>query len=100
MLRDRRRCFVLIRPPDEWLHNSVRFVELLLGLFLRNGVLERVDCVELAHSVLVERVNTLEGSLADRLLVVSQEEATELRSLEEVLAVVLRLRHTEDVDTV
>ena len=52
---------------------------------------------ELAHSVSVELVDTGEGLLSDSLLVVGEEEAAEFLPLEEVFAMVLWLRHRQQI---
>lgn len=53
--------------------------------------------VELADSFLIQGVDAFEGALADGFLVICEEEAPELRSLEEVFAVVLLLWHGQDL---
>ena len=52
---------------------------------------------ELANRVRIELVDTCKGFFSDRFLIVSKEESTELTSLKEILAVVLWLRHGEQV---
>lgn len=81
----------------EALYLCVRFVKVLLGLPVAHGFSERLDGVELVHRVVVQLVHALEGLLAQSFLVVCEEEAPELLPREEVLALVLALRHGEDL---
>ncbi len=70
---------------------GVGLVEIILGLLGRYALFERLNGVELANRIIVEGVDALEGLLPEGLLVVGQEQPSELLPLEEVLPVVLWL---------
>ena len=71
------------------------FVEPVLQLFLAQGVAEGAQIRELANRAGIELIDAGEGLLADGLLVVSEEQTSELGALEEVLAVVVGFGHGE-----
>lgn len=99
LLRNRRLRLALM-SSHERLQIGILFVILLLKAFLRYLLFERVDLIEFADSFLIQTVDAFESALSDGFLVVGEEQASELRALEEVLAVVLLFRHREDFEAV
>lgn len=82
---------------DEWLNLCVRLIKLLDVLLLVDGVLERLNGVELTHRLLIQTVHASESALSDGFLVISQEEASELVPLEEVAPMILWLWQRKDL---
>ena len=73
------------------------FVEPVLQLFLAQGVAEGAQIRELANRAGIELIDAGEGLLTDGLLVVGEEQTSELGALEEVLAVVVGFGHGEHI---
>lgn len=91
-LRNRRLCLTLMRP-HKWLQICILLVILLLKAFLRDLLFEWVDLVEFADGFLIQTIDTLESPLSNSLLVIRKQQASELGALEEVLPMILLLRH-------
>ena len=68
-----------------------------MQLFLAEGVAERTQIRELANRAGIELVNTCESLLANGFLIIGKEETSKLSTLEEVLAMVVRLGHGEHI---
>lgn len=73
------------------------FVEAILQFFLAKGITERLQVCELADCVSIQLIDACKSFLTDSLLVVGQEQSSELFSLEKILTVVLRLRHSKHI---
>lgn len=71
------------------------FIKFFLQLFLAYGVTEGSKSTETADSTGVKLVDTLVGLLANLLLVVREEETSEVVTPEKVTALILGLRHRE-----
>jgi hypothetical protein len=69
------------------------FVELLNSSLLRNRVFKSVYWIEPSDRFLIQSVYTFKCSLSNSFLVISQEQASELTSLEEIFAMILRSWH-------
>jgi hypothetical protein len=82
-----------VRHVHERFHSCIGLIKVLLGLFLTNAIFETAYLIEFAHSAAVQFINTPKRFLTECLLVVCQEKASELLSLEKILAVVLMLWH-------
>ena len=72
---------------------GVLLIVLLLEPFLRNLPLEGFNLVEFADRFLIQNVDAFKGTLPNSFLMVCKKQATELRALKEVLAVILLLGH-------
>jgi hypothetical protein len=83
--------------PARLQQRQATLIEPIKGLLPVKRLTEGLESTEFADCVLVELLNAVERLLADSFLVVGEEEATEVRTLEEVLALVLGLRHAQDV---
>lgn len=77
----------------------ILLVEALLSLARSNTLTEVRHFVELADGVSVQVVDAGEGTMAQRLLVISKEETAELLSLEEISAMILILGHSKHVSS-
>jgi len=71
------------------------FIKFFLQLFLAYGVTEGFKSTETADSAGVKLVDTLVGLLANLLLVVREEETSEVVTPEKVTALILGLRYRE-----
>ena len=73
------------------------FVETVLQLLLAKGVSKGSQVSELAHRVSIKLIDTGKCLLTDSLLVVSQQQASELLPLEKVFAMVLSFGHRQHI---
>jgi len=75
---------------------STLAVKSLNFFLLVNTVLEALELRELGHCALIDVINTFKCFVADGFLVVSQYKASKFTSPEKVLALVFRLRQSEN----
>ena len=94
------RCLGLIFVGAfyESLNMSIWLIVALHGLFLGDAFFKGANWVELANGVHIEGIDAFEGFFADSFLMISKEQTSEFRSLEEILPMVLRFRLRQHVN--
>ena len=72
-------------------------IEAILQLLLAERVTEGLEIRKLTDSVRIQLIDACKSFLTNSFLVVGEEQSSELLSLEEVLAMVLGLCHSEHI---